>query len=138
MRKQTRRHTLVETKELTEHRSNRMRPESHNTSTNILDLHEVGKEQPGVTPRDTKQPSEKEHLTTGTATSELHEVEGPQTESPYTSDTPRVPPRTAPRNGLQKLQLGACKRHPKRTRRAETTKHGPRGQTNQAHRTRHG
>ncbi|MQM05527.1 hypothetical protein Taro_038338 [Colocasia esculenta] len=82
-------HTPAETKKLMEHRSNRVRPKSHNISTNIPDLHEVGKEQPGVTLRDTKQPSENERLTTGTATSDLHKVEGPQAEPPYTSDTPR-------------------------------------------------
>ncbi|MQM23182.1 hypothetical protein Taro_056245 [Colocasia esculenta] len=35
------RHTPAETKNLTEHRSNHVRPESHNTSTNIPDLHEA-------------------------------------------------------------------------------------------------
>ncbi|MQM08048.1 hypothetical protein Taro_040900 [Colocasia esculenta] len=49
-----------------------------------------------------------------------------------------VPPRTAPGNGLPKQQLGACTRHPERTRRGENTKHGPRGLTNQTHGTRHG
>ncbi|MQL79279.1 hypothetical protein Taro_011716 [Colocasia esculenta] len=34
-----------------------MRPESHDTSTNIPDLHKVRKEQPGVTTRDTGQPA---------------------------------------------------------------------------------
>ncbi|MQM18697.1 hypothetical protein Taro_051694 [Colocasia esculenta] len=52
------RHTPTETKKLTEPRSNHVRPESHDTSTNIPDLLKVGKEQPGVTPRDTKHPSE--------------------------------------------------------------------------------
>ncbi|MQL74977.1 hypothetical protein Taro_007346 [Colocasia esculenta] len=85
----TPRYTPVETKELTEYRSNHVRPQSHETSTNIPDLHEVGKEQPGVTPRDTKQPSEHERLTIGTATSDLHKVEGPQAEPPCTSDMPR-------------------------------------------------
>ncbi|MQM05303.1 hypothetical protein Taro_038111 [Colocasia esculenta] len=33
MRKQTPRHALAKTGKLTEHRSNHMRPESHNTST---------------------------------------------------------------------------------------------------------
>ncbi|MQL75904.1 hypothetical protein Taro_008284 [Colocasia esculenta] len=83
------RHTPTETKKLTEPQSNHVRPEFHNRSTNILDLHEVRKEQPGVTPRDTKQPSENECLTTGTATSYLHKVEGPQAEPPCTSDMPR-------------------------------------------------
>ncbi|MQM05062.1 hypothetical protein Taro_037868 [Colocasia esculenta] len=83
------RYTPTETKKLTEHRSSHVRPESHDTSTNIPDLHEVRKEQPGVTPRDTKQSSKNECLTTGAATSDLHKVEGPQTEPPYTSGTPR-------------------------------------------------
>ncbi|MQM11992.1 hypothetical protein Taro_044905 [Colocasia esculenta] len=83
------RHTPAETKKLTEPRSNHVRPESHDTSTNIPDLQEVGKEQLGVTPRDTKQPSENERLTTDTATSDLHKVEGPQAEPPWTLDTPR-------------------------------------------------
>ncbi|MQM03948.1 hypothetical protein Taro_036735 [Colocasia esculenta] len=82
MRKQTPRHTPTETKELMEHRSNHVRPECHDISTNIPDLHEVGKEQPGVTSRDTKQPSENERLTTGMATSDLHKVKGPQVEPP--------------------------------------------------------
>ncbi|MQL70568.1 hypothetical protein Taro_002883 [Colocasia esculenta] len=56
---------------------------------NIPDLHKVKKEQPGVTPRDTKQPCENKRLTTGTATSDLHKVEGLQTEPPCTSGTPR-------------------------------------------------
>ncbi|MQL79166.1 hypothetical protein Taro_011606 [Colocasia esculenta] len=82
------RHTPAETKKLTEHRSDHVRPESHDTSTNIPDLHEVGKEQLGVTTRDTEQPCEKQCLTIGTATSDLDKVEGPQAEPPYTSDTP--------------------------------------------------
>ncbi|MQM14241.1 hypothetical protein Taro_047171 [Colocasia esculenta] len=84
-----RRHTPAETKKLTRHRSNHERPESHDTSTNNPDLHEVGKEQPGVTTRDTEQPCEKQCLTIGTTTSDLHQVEGPQAEPPCTSDTPR-------------------------------------------------
>ncbi|MQL82184.1 hypothetical protein Taro_014651 [Colocasia esculenta] len=56
---------------------------------NIPDLHEVEKEQPGVTTRDTEQPCEKQRLTTGTATSDLHKVEGPQAEPTCISDTPR-------------------------------------------------
>ncbi|MQM11994.1 hypothetical protein Taro_044906 [Colocasia esculenta] len=83
------RHTPTETKKLMEPRSNHVRPESYDTSTNIPDLHEVGKEQLGVTPRDTKQPSENERLTTGTATSDLHKVKGSQAEPPWTLDTPR-------------------------------------------------
>ncbi|MQM22552.1 hypothetical protein Taro_055605 [Colocasia esculenta] len=83
------RHTPAETKKLTEHRSNHERPESQDASTNIPDLHEVGKEQPGVTTRDTEQPCEKQHLTIGTTTSDLHKVEGPQEERTCTSDTPR-------------------------------------------------
>ncbi|MQL86639.1 hypothetical protein Taro_019180 [Colocasia esculenta] len=85
----TPRHTSAETKEITEHRSNHVRPESHNTSTIIPDLHEVGKEQPGVTTRDTEQPHEKHRFTADTTTADLHKVEGPQAEPPYTSDTPR-------------------------------------------------
>ncbi|MQL77416.1 hypothetical protein Taro_009829 [Colocasia esculenta] len=84
----TPRHTPIETKELTEHRSNHVRPESHDTSTNIPDLHEVRKEQLGVTMRDTEQPREKHRLTKGAATSDLHKDEGPQAEPPYTSNTP--------------------------------------------------
>ncbi|MQM17092.1 hypothetical protein Taro_050061 [Colocasia esculenta] len=83
------RHAPVETRKLTEHWSNHVRTESHDTSTNISDLHEVGKEQPGVTTRDTEQPCEKHRLTIGTATSDLHKVEGPQAEPPCTSDMPR-------------------------------------------------
>ncbi|MQL99236.1 hypothetical protein Taro_031955 [Colocasia esculenta] len=86
----TPRHTPAETKELTKHRSNHVRPESHDTSTNIPDLHEVGKEQPDVTMRDIEQPREKHRLTTSTATSDLHMVDDPQAEPPCTSDTPRV------------------------------------------------
>ncbi|MQL96032.1 hypothetical protein Taro_028709 [Colocasia esculenta] len=76
------RHTPVGTMELMEHRSNHVRPESHDTSTNIPDLHKVEKEQPGVTPRDTKQPSENDVSSPGMATLDLHKVEGPQAESP--------------------------------------------------------
>ncbi|MQM08581.1 hypothetical protein Taro_041437 [Colocasia esculenta] len=65
------------------------RDQSLKISTDIPDLHEVGKEQPGVTTRDTKQPREKHRLTTGTTTSDLHQVEGPQAEPPCTSDTPQ-------------------------------------------------
>ncbi|MQL91713.1 hypothetical protein Taro_024334, partial [Colocasia esculenta] len=53
------RHTPAEINKLTEPRSDHVRLESHDTSTNISDFHEVGKEQPGVTTRDTKQPGEK-------------------------------------------------------------------------------
>ncbi|MQM00958.1 hypothetical protein Taro_033705 [Colocasia esculenta] len=45
-----------------------------------------------------------------------------------------VPPRTAPKNGLSKQQSGVSTRHRDRNCIAETTKHGPQGQTNQAHR----
>ncbi|MQM02618.1 hypothetical protein Taro_035387 [Colocasia esculenta] len=38
-----------------------------------------------------------------------------------------VPPLTTPRNGLLKPQSGAYPRHPERTRKTETTKHGPQG-----------
>ncbi|MQL80808.1 hypothetical protein Taro_013261 [Colocasia esculenta] len=77
------------TKKLTEHWSNHVRPESHDTSTNIPNLHVVREGQLGGTMRDTKQPCEKQCLTTGTATSDLHKVEGPQVEPTYTSNTPR-------------------------------------------------
>ncbi|MQM04879.1 hypothetical protein Taro_037683 [Colocasia esculenta] len=50
-------------KEFTEHRSNHMRLESHDTSTAIPYLHEVRKAQTGVTTSDTEQPS-KLHLET--------------------------------------------------------------------------
>ncbi|MQM16674.1 hypothetical protein Taro_049632 [Colocasia esculenta] len=60
-----------------EHRSSHVRPESYDTST-----------QHPKPPRDTEQPCEKERLTTGMATSDLHKVEGSQAESPCTSDTP--------------------------------------------------
>ncbi|MQL89102.1 hypothetical protein Taro_021686 [Colocasia esculenta] len=99
------RHTLAETTELTEHRSNHVRPESHDTSTNIPDLHEVGKEQPGVTTRDNEQPHEKHRLTIGMATSDLHKVEGQQAEPPCTSDTPRgqgTTPYSATTDGTKK------------------------------------
>ncbi|MQL91507.1 hypothetical protein Taro_024120 [Colocasia esculenta] len=99
------RHTPSETKKLMEHQSDHVRLESHDTSTNIPDLHEVEKEQPSVTPRDTKQPSENERLTTGTTTSYLHKVEGPQVEPPCTSDTPRgqgTTPYSATMDGTKK------------------------------------
>ncbi|MQM08768.1 hypothetical protein Taro_041625 [Colocasia esculenta] len=98
------RHTPAETKKLKEHRSDHVRPESHNTSTNISDLHEVGKEQPGVTTRDSEQPCEKQRLTTGTTTSDLHKVEGSQAEPTCTSDTPRgqgTTPTGATTNGTK-------------------------------------
>ncbi|MQL76124.1 hypothetical protein Taro_008499 [Colocasia esculenta] len=79
----------AEIEKLTEHRSNHVRPESHDTTTNIPDLHEVGEVQPGVTKRDTEKPREKQRLTIGTATSDLHKVEGPQAEQPWTSGMPR-------------------------------------------------
>ncbi|MQL83642.1 hypothetical protein Taro_016136 [Colocasia esculenta] len=56
---------------------------------NIPDLHKVGKEQPGVTTRDTEQPCKKQCLAIDTATSDLHKVEGPQAEPTCASDTPR-------------------------------------------------
>ncbi|MQM18190.1 hypothetical protein Taro_051175 [Colocasia esculenta] len=93
MRKQPSAHTRRD-KKLTEHRSNHVRPESHDTSTSIPDLHKVGKEQPG----------EKERLTTTTATSNLHKVEGPQAEPLCTSDTPRgqgTTPSNATVNGTK-------------------------------------
>ncbi|MQL75134.1 hypothetical protein Taro_007503 [Colocasia esculenta] len=83
----TPRHTPTETTELTEHQSDQVRPESHDTSSNIPDLHKVGKEQPGITTRDTEQPREKQRLTIGTTTSDLHKVQGPQAEPPCTLDT---------------------------------------------------
>ncbi|MQL97707.1 hypothetical protein Taro_030406 [Colocasia esculenta] len=122
------RHTPAETKKLTEPRSNHVRPESHDTNTNIPDLREVGKEHPGVTPRDTKQPSENDvspqaqppqtstrlraHKQNHPAPRALHEIRELHTP---------MPPQTAPRNGLPKQQLGAYTRHPERTHRTETT-----------------
>ncbi|MQM14262.1 hypothetical protein Taro_047193 [Colocasia esculenta] len=132
------RHTPSETKKLTEPRSNHVRPESHDTRTNILDLLEVGKEQPGVTSRDTKQPSENDVSPPGTATStstrsRAHKKNHP---GPWTRQEVRelhtpVPPQTTPRNGLLNQRSGAYTRHPERTHRTETTNHGPQGQTNQ-------
>ncbi|MQL78590.1 hypothetical protein Taro_011012 [Colocasia esculenta] len=98
------RHAPTKTKKLTEQQSDHMRPESHNTSTNIPDLHEVREGQPGVTTRDTEQPCEKQCLTIGTATSDLHKVEGPQAEPPCTLDTPRgqgTTPTGATTNGTK-------------------------------------
>ncbi|MQM09334.1 hypothetical protein Taro_042201 [Colocasia esculenta] len=145
MPKQSPRHTPAESTKLTEHRSNHVRPESYDTSTNIPNLHEVGKEQPGVTTRDTEQPREKHRLTTGTATSDLHKVEGPQAEPPCTSDTPQGQGTTHSgattddtKEQFTNQRSGVYTRHPERTRRAEATKHGPQGQTNRAHETRHG
>ncbi|MQM22635.1 hypothetical protein Taro_055690 [Colocasia esculenta] len=139
------RDTPTETTKLKEHRSNHVRPESHDTSTNISDLHKVGKEQPSVTPRDTKQPSENDVSPPGTATSDLHKVEGTQAEPPCISDMhdirelhTLVPPRMAPRNELQKQQLGAYTRHLDRTRRMEATIHCPRGQLTKPKEERHG
>ncbi|MQM14158.1 hypothetical protein Taro_047088 [Colocasia esculenta] len=133
----TLRYTPAETKELTEHRSNYVRLESHDTSTNILDLHEVGKEQPSVTTRDTSNqvrstvsPQARPPQTSTRSRAHKQNHPAPWTLHEVRELHPPVPPRTAPRNGLPKQQLGACTRHPERTRRAETTKHGPRGQTN--------
>ncbi|MQM20297.1 hypothetical protein Taro_053315 [Colocasia esculenta] len=49
-----------------------------------------------------------------------------------------VPPRTAPKNGLPKQQLGVYTRHPERTRKMETTKHGPQGQPTKPKEARYG
>ncbi|MQL95457.1 hypothetical protein Taro_028123 [Colocasia esculenta] len=132
MWKRNPRYAPAETKKLTEHRSNHERPESYDTSTNIPDLHEVGKEQPDVTTRDTEQLCEKQHLTTGTATSDLHMVEGPQAEPPCTSDTPQgqgTTPTGATTNGTKEwvteTAVGCLHKTPEKTHRAETTKHGP-------------
>ncbi|MQL97376.1 hypothetical protein Taro_030066 [Colocasia esculenta] len=131
----TPRHTPAEIKELTEHRSDHVRPESHNTSTNNPDLHEVREGQPGVTTRDTEQPCEKQCLTTGTATSDLHKVEGPQAEPPYTSDTPRGQGTThfsATRDGTKERVIetvvGCLHKTPRENPQTETTKHSPQGQ----------
>ncbi|MQM02550.1 hypothetical protein Taro_035318 [Colocasia esculenta] len=104
-------------------------------NTNIPDLHEVGKEQPGVTPRNTKQPSEKDvslqarpPLTSTWSRAHKKNQPAPRTLHEVRELHLPMPPRTAPRNGLPKQQLGVYKRHPERTRRMETTKHGPRGQ----------
>ncbi|MQL86891.1 hypothetical protein Taro_019426 [Colocasia esculenta] len=122
MRKQPSAHTHRE--KLTEPRSNHVRPESHDTSTNIPDLLEVGKEQPGVTTRDTKHPSENDISPLGTTTSTSTRSRaykqnhpGPWTHQEVSELHTPVPPRTTPRNGLLKQQMGACTRHPERTHR---------------------
>ncbi|MQL81236.1 hypothetical protein Taro_013688 [Colocasia esculenta] len=104
-------HTPAKTKKLTEHRSNHERPESHDTSTNISDLHEVRKEQLGVTTRDTEQPGEKnvspEPRPPQTSTrlrAHKQNHPGPQTRHKVWELHLPVPPRMAPRNELLKQQ----------------------------------
>ncbi|MQL97921.1 hypothetical protein Taro_030615 [Colocasia esculenta] len=94
-------------KKLSEHWSNHMRPKSHDTSTNIPDLHEVGKEQPGVTTRDTEQLGEKNvspqprpPQTSSRSHKQNHPK--PRTRHEVRELHTKVPPRMAPRNGLQK------------------------------------
>ncbi|MQM22366.1 hypothetical protein Taro_055418 [Colocasia esculenta] len=63
-----------------------------------------GEEQPGVNTRDTEQPCEKQCLSTGTATSDLHKVKGQQVEPTCTSGTPRgqrTTPTGATTNGTK-------------------------------------
>ncbi|MQL81088.1 hypothetical protein Taro_013549 [Colocasia esculenta] len=103
------RHTPAETKKLTEHRSNHERLESHDTSTNITDLHEVEKEQPGVTPRDTEQPGEKSvspqprpPQTSTRLRAHKQNHPGPRTRHKVRELHLPVPPRMAPRKALLK------------------------------------
>ncbi|MQM13224.1 hypothetical protein Taro_046148 [Colocasia esculenta] len=70
-------------KELTEHWSNHVRPESHNTSTNIPDLHEARPPQTSTRLRAHKQ-----------------NHSGPRTRHKVKELHTPVPPRTTPRNGL--------------------------------------
>ncbi|MQL71621.1 hypothetical protein Taro_003934 [Colocasia esculenta] len=98
-----------------ENRSNHMRPESHDTSINISDLHEVRPSQTSTRSRAHKQ-----------------NHPAPRTRHKVRELQSTVPPWTAPRNGLLKQQSGVCTRPSKRTRRAEITEHGPRCQSNQA------
>ncbi|MQL97381.1 hypothetical protein Taro_030070 [Colocasia esculenta] len=141
----TPRHTPAETKELTEHRSDHMRPESHNTSTNNPDLHEVREGQPDVTMRDIEQPCEKQRLTTGTATSDLHKAEGSQAEPPCTSDTPRGQGTTHPdvttdgtKERVIEIAVGYLHKTPRENPQTETIKHGPQGQPTKTKEARHG
>ncbi|MQM08609.1 hypothetical protein Taro_041464 [Colocasia esculenta] len=130
-------------KKLTEHQSNHVRPESHDTSTNIPDLHEVGKEQPGVTTRDTEQPRETnisppaQLPRTSTRLRALKQNHpGPRTcHEVRELHTRRCHCHHARHQGMgyRKQQSGACTRHLEKTRSAEATKHDQRGQTDNAH-----
>ncbi|MQM06366.1 hypothetical protein Taro_039183, partial [Colocasia esculenta] len=101
------RHTPAETKKLTKHWSNRVRPESHNTSTNIPDLHEVRKEQPGVTPREPSNqvrtnvsPQARPPQTSTRSRAHKQNHRAPRTHHEVRELHPTVPPRKAPRNRL--------------------------------------
>ncbi|MQM03863.1 hypothetical protein Taro_036642 [Colocasia esculenta] len=81
--------------------------------------------------RDTEQPCEKQRLTTGTATSDLHKVEGPQAEPTCTSDTPRgqgTIPYSATtddtKERVTKTAVGCLHKTPRENPQTETTKHG--------------
>ncbi|MQM01720.1 hypothetical protein Taro_034478 [Colocasia esculenta] len=102
-------HTPAETKKLTEHQSNHERPGFHDTSTNIPDLHEVVKEQPGVTTRDTEhlgeksvspQPRPPQTSTRLRAHKQNHP--GPRTCHKVRELHRLIAPRTTPRNELPK------------------------------------
>ncbi|MQM21333.1 hypothetical protein Taro_054372, partial [Colocasia esculenta] len=78
-------------------------------NTNIPDLHKVGKEQLGVTPRDTKQPSENDvspharpPLTSTRSRAHKQNHPAPQTLHEVRELHTSVLPRVAPRNGLLK------------------------------------
>ncbi|MQL99526.1 hypothetical protein Taro_032255 [Colocasia esculenta] len=130
-------------KKLTEHQSNHVRPESHDTSTNIPDLHEVRKEQPGVTTRDTEQPRETDvspptRLPRTSTRSRAHKQNhpGPRTRHEARELHTRrchCHYRRHQGTGYRKQQSGVYTRHPERTRSTEATKHGQRGQTDNAH-----
>ncbi|MQM00115.1 hypothetical protein Taro_032847 [Colocasia esculenta] len=91
-------------------------------NTNIPDLHKVGKEQPGVTTRDTEQPCEKQCLTNNHGHLRPPPGRGPTSRttlhlghSTRLGNYTPMPPRKAPRNRLPKQQLGVYTRHPERT-----------------------
>ncbi|MQL97361.1 hypothetical protein Taro_030055 [Colocasia esculenta] len=142
MRKQPSSHTRRD-KRLTEHRSNHVRLESHDTSTNIPYLHEVGKEQPGVNTRDTEQPCETDvpplaRLPRTSKRSRAHKQNhfGPRTRHEVRELQTRQCHCHHGRHqgtGYRKQQSGAYTRHPERTRSAKATKHGQRGLTDNAH-----
>ncbi|MQL78634.1 hypothetical protein Taro_011080 [Colocasia esculenta] len=91
-----------------EHRSNHMRPKSHDTSTNIPDLHET----PSNHVRSTVSPQARQPQTSTRSRAHKQNHPAPRTCHEVRELHPTVPPRMAPRNGLPKQQSGVCTRHP--------------------------
>ncbi|MQL96141.1 hypothetical protein Taro_028811 [Colocasia esculenta] len=99
-------------KKLSEHRSNHVRPESHDTSTNIPDLHET----PSNHVRRNMSPQARPPWSSTRSRAHKQNHSGLRKSREVKEIHTSVPPRMAPRSRLRKHRSDACTWHHERTR----------------------